>query len=333
MAPILFYILLIVLVALTQLAAYGTMNIYEAGALSFVIFLGAYLLKLNHKTIGLVLDAFFCFILFLMVLEGLIKLNLIGFWNVDEMLRKIPHYRWDVFRLTAFHGTPLLLSPVAAFYLLREVRGHRRPLFILLIWLMIFSTGSRSSLLVGAVIQIISSKKITASLKNILLVIAGASGVYASLILLGYDAIKKPLQRSLEGFDLVELFTQDDSVAGRIDTSLAAIIKVLESFQGIMIGVENPITSDSAIASIAQQSGILATFTLYFTIFFLSIRLLSLFDSLLFVAVATLLSLSVGGALALTPLFVALLYLLEFAKSSASRPHEGPIEVRTSLGK
>jgi len=310
-APVSFYIIMFFLILLTQLATYGAANIYKAGAMSFFVLLGACLLRLNHKTVSFVLDIFLWVILLLMTLEGLIKANVIILQSVDEMLRQVPQYRWDVFRLTAFHGTPLLLSPTAVFFLFRELRGPRRPLFIFLIWLMIFLTGSRSALLVGVFIHIMSLQKFTNFFKYGLPAAIGTYGIYIFSALIGYDAIAATVQRSLEGFDLIELLSQDESVAGRRNTSLAAIINATEDFQSIVMGVAEPITSDSAIASIAQQSGIVLTFILYLTLFFLSLKFLRITDAIIFIVVVTLLSLSVGGALAPTPFFVVLLIFIE----------------------
>jgi hypothetical protein len=306
------------LVSSAQIIHYGALQVYTGGLLFIVVLL--YLKYHKYPTaFQYGIDIFIWIILLFFSLEALIKLGLDfpGSVFISEKLRNIPTFREDVFRLTAFYGTPLILGPIAVLLILREITLYRRKLYFFMLMFILLATGSRSSFLIVlfAITTVFLLRpprflfRSFASLATVILL----SGSLLPYILSENDRFRKTFERT---FSILSAgIVADESILARADTSGETFIKVLSSPAGITFGLEKLQTSDSAIASISQQNGILFTLGFFSIIFILIFQCMPYAYAWMTSFTIIGLSLSVGGALSLSPLIILVALCIEMRNS------------------
>ncbi len=216
-------------------------------------------------------------------IEVLVKLNILNVPFYENFVLTVGDRRIDVLRATTLFGSPLSTAAVSIAMMIYFIYFKYSSRFILLTFLLILLSGSRTPILVSAILVvgyffskrfdfIIRLKKINGFSVVIYLSLLG----YAVYYLIGIsDRIINIFLRSFD-FASIKVSSEDP----RAQTTLRTFLLVLEDIpRSFFLGIKENWVSDSAFASIMATSGVLI-FLIYIGYMFYLIAKLNIIRNL-----------------------------------------------------
>ncbi|EKO3639075.1 hypothetical protein P0F15_002556 [Vibrio metschnikovii] len=261
--------------------------------LSYFLYIILYSDMVNEevkKVLDIFLKFIVIFLIFFSLFEILTKLNVVSFSYYSDFIKNYGDRRFDVLRTRVLWGSSLSSAAVGVFCAFYFSLVRKNIPFLLITFLYIMLTGSRTGMVLFILLLFVSLTKywsfwrLTLSKKTCLSLFFMSPFFILILIWMLNSSIGRIVNRAFT-------IKADDSFTGRGNTTGVVLDRLLSDLPGSLFwGLRNASwTSDSAFTSIAAQSGILLLFLFLGYLFYLLLN--TSFDAITkitFVIVATL---------------------------------------------